>query len=491
MAFVTESVGELGGPPQEREPGSSARHGLSKAASSTLMLYGLLTGFLLLVAAMGMVGLSAARTVFIVGGAGLAYHAYKTGGLAAHVEVVIVMFVLGPFLRRLIDLHAGFDASGTMLVGPLVAIAVVLPELRSLLDPNRSAKMLIPYMLMTACLVYGWAISAFQNNVIDSTIVGIKYMIPMLYAVCLISRPDESDAVLQAAARAFLVLGPIIGLYGVLQHLSPQAWDQYWMVEAKMPSIGQPFPGQVRVFSTMNSPVSFAAYATCGLLLFSFMPRSFIPPILVPVVAILPLCLAILLTSVRTAWISAGVSILFCLLFNRTRGRATFLIICLGLGITFALLFTSFADVISDRFASLDTNVDGDGSGHERMGDYLHVFSEDSRYIFGTGMAPVVGDQNMAALDGQILSSAVQMGTTFGMLYILGVVWAGVQAVLRIGRNEEPIRLVAAALIIGNLVILPLTSIAVGEIGFLYWIMVGVLSSRRITSAPSTDNAAT
>jgi hypothetical protein len=332
---------------------------------------------------------------------------------------------------------------------------------------------------MSACLCYGWALSSFQGTFFQSCIMAVKYAVPLLYSVCLILEPEQSEAVLQSITRCFLIVGPIIGLYGIYQHIDPQPWDQFWMTASKIPSIGNPVAGQVRVFSTMNSPVSFAAYATCGLLLLSFGPRSFIPPYVLLPIVILPLCLAILLSSVRTAWFSACLSLFMCLLFGRTRSRATLLIVCIALAIPFALLFTSFGDVISARFDSLAGGVANDGSGHERLGDYLHVFGGDDRYIFGGGFVPVDDDGQLAAMDGQVLMAASQMGTTIGVLYIIGIIWAAVQGILCVGRKGSPLRVAAAALVAGSLVILPLTAMAIGEIGMLFWMLVGVISSKQ------------
>jgi hypothetical protein len=440
-----------------------------------LLAYGLLVGLLAVTALMAQVGIGPTRFFFIAGCFAVAAQAYRSGGLALHVEMAIPLFVFAPFLRRLLDVHTGYDPSGTMLVGPLVALAAALPELQGLLKRDRPLTVFMPFLVMICCLTYGWAISAFTNQLVLGTIVAAKYAIPLLYCMCLVLRPDQSENVLQGAARAFLVVGPIVGLYGIFQHLNPPAWDRFWMIQSKIVSIGQPLPGEVRVFSTMNSPVSFAAYATCGLLLFSFTPRSFIPPVLVPFVALLPLSLALLLTGVRTAWISAAISIAFCLLFNRTRSRAGLLIICLGFGIAVALLLTSFGDVISSRLDTFSGNASEDGSGYERLKDYSYVFGEGALYPFGTGLAGEA-DPRLNALDGQLLSSAVQMGPGVGLIHMLAIVWAGVQALLTLRRDEEIMRLVASSLVVGNIAISLLTAISIGEIGFLYWMLVGVLT---------------
>ena len=261
--------------------------------------YAAVIGLLLFTAFLGQVGIGAARLLFVVGCFGVAVRAYRLGGLPLHLETSLVLFVFSPLLRRIIDVHLGYDASGTMLVGPLLALTAVFPELRRLLAKRRGDMIVfLPYLLITACVTYGWIISAFQNNIVPATISAAKYMVPMLYCVCLLVRSDESTRVLRAAVRAFLIIGPIIGLYGIAQELSPQRWDTYWIVASKFEAAGQPEPMQVRVFSTMNSPASFATYAVCGLLLFSF-TRSFIPTLLVPFVALLPLSMSLLLSGIR------------------------------------------------------------------------------------------------------------------------------------------------------------------------------------------------
>ena len=444
-----------------------------------LKVYLLLIGLFVSVAGCGQVGTSLGRPLLIVGSVAVALIAFRMGGLALHAEVLIALFMFGPLLRRLIDLDVGYDPSGTMLIAPLAAMTVAFTILPDLLSTRRggSSTIFVPFWILFACLIYGWVISAFQGTLLASSIIAAKDFVPPIYCMCLMLRPEESETVLKSAARCFLIVSPIVGIYGVLQHLDPQPWDQFWMVESEIPSIGKPLPGMVRVFSTMNSPVSFAGYATVGLLLFSFVPRSFIPIFLVPFVAIIPLCLAILLSGVRTAWISASVSVLFCLSFRRTRGRASLLIICLLAGVVVAISLTSFGDVISARLASMNSSVSDDGSGGERISDYMHVIS-DSRYIFGTGLAPPVTDAGLMALDGLVLMSVVQMGTTIGLIYVAMVTWAAGQALLQMRSNEGPLRLVAGAIIVGNLVIMPLTAIAVGELGFLFWMLVGVLSAR-------------
>ena len=132
---------------------------------------------------------------------GVAVRAYQRGSFALHVQVAIPLFVFAPLLRRIVDLHVGYDASGSMLVGPLLALTAVFPTLRRLLlqsPPPRSTFM--PFSIAAMCLAYGWIITAFGGDLIASTTNAMKYVIPMLYCMCLIAAPQQSAVVLGAAA---------------------------------------------------------------------------------------------------------------------------------------------------------------------------------------------------------------------------------------------------------------------------------------------------
>ena len=460
----------------ERNAGAWEYHDL-------LHSYGAVIGLSLCVAALGQLGLALARPIFILGCFAAANFAYRKGGLGSHVEASITLFVFAPFLRRIVDLHAGFDASSVMLVGPLLATMAAFPELRRLLfDRLPRPALFVPYLLICLCVTYGWILSAFQDNMLPASIAAAKHIVPMLYCVCLMLRPDQSGPVIRSAARAFLVVSPIIGIYGIAQHVAPLAWDKYWMVSSKMLSIGEPEPGKVRVFSTMNSPASFAFYAICSLLFSSF-SSTVISALLVPIVAVLPLAVALLLSGVRTAWIAAIVALIFCALFRQTRKRAGLLGSYLAAGLVITLLYTSFGSTVADRLGTLTGGVSHDGSGQDRVHDYLYVFTEGSRYLFGVGLTGSA-DPLLAAADGQLLASVTQLGLVVGTLHTALIIWAGLQAVLAIRGQPGMLPIIAGAVVAGNMSIFLLLDFTEGEMGFLFWMLVGTLSR---STAPHAD----
>ena len=126
---------------------------------------------------------------------------------------------------------------------------------------------------------------------------------------------------------------------------------------------------------------------------------------------------------------------------------------------------------------TLSGSLSQDGSASERLHDYIYVFTEGQRYLFGMGLS-ADADARMAALDGQLLLSVVQMGLVFGTLHTLLIMWAGVQGLLTLRHNQEVLRVVAGALILGEMSVFLLIGFSVGEIGFLFWMLVGVLTGR-------------
>jgi hypothetical protein len=212
-----------------------------------------------------------------------------------------VLYIFAPFLRRLVDVGAGFDPSGTMLLGPVLAIIIPTVDLRYLVTRwERGDEALMPMMLVGLCATYGMMISAFQGDFAPLATTALKTYAPLLYGAWVLREARRDPTVLDAAIRTFMVVSPIIGGYAIWQYVSPQDWDRYWMlhVSGTISVLGLPEPFQVRVFSTMNSPASYGTFAACGLLLFGFCSRGWQ---LLLLALIAP---GLLFTYYRTAWIS-------------------------------------------------------------------------------------------------------------------------------------------------------------------------------------------
>jgi len=81
------------------------------------------------------------------------------------------------------------------------------------------------------------------------------------------------------------------------------------------------------------------------------------------------------------------------------------------------------------------------------------------------------------------------MGIFVGNIHVLAMIWAGVQALVRVEPGASPIWLVAAAVVIGNLAVLPLSIISSGEVGFPVWTFISLLTARQSTKARTRQPA--
>ena len=422
----------------------------------------------------------AARPLFIVGCGAVGWATWHRGP-AVHLRALLVLFAFAPFLRRLVDVTAGFDEKGVMLVGPLFAALAAAPELLRPADgrrAERSAGLTAPLLLVGGCVCYAAMISLFQGDFLVTVSSGLKWITPLIYAAVLVRcRPSSAD-LLSATASAFLIIIPVMGLYGVFQYVDPPEWDRYWMQNAKILSAGEPIPFGVRTFSTMNGPASFATFTAAGLLVICLLRSGWRA-----LLCAAPAVPALLLSSYRTAWISLLAGIVFCCFFGATRRRALTTILGGVLAIGLTALLTPFGDAIGDRFASFGSGAQ-DGSAQERLAEFATLWGQWDSGLIGRGFTITdVGSAGTMAVDGMIVACWVTMGIVVGLLTLAGFGWAianALAAPFRDGRREF---VLVGALACGALTQIPLADIGSGELGFLFWIFAILLPPAAVQKA--------
>lgn len=423
---------------------------------------------------------SPVRPIFVLGCAVTGWWAWRQGA-AAHVQSAILLFAFTPFVRRLVDVPAGFDQLSIMLIGPFLFVVTPLPSLLPLLSGDRPRNpWLVAPVIILGCVAYGAALSMFQNDWLNAANGALKWAAPVLYAIALQQRADTSGDLVNAMARVFLFVLPVTGLYGVWQYVDPQRWDQLWMNYASITSAGLPFPYMVRVFSTMNGPASYATFTAAGLLLVGFLRPGW-----QSLVAMAPGALGLLLSLYRTAWIALAVGVLFCMLFQATRKRA----LTTGFGIVgaaiAAVLFTPFGDVITDRLQTLSSGTE-DGSGNERLEEFITLWNMPDSMVIGQGYT--VTDAGVAGampIDGQIIACWVSMGIPVGLLCLAAYIWVGCVGTSAAWRMATKEGVVLGALAFGGILIqMPLTSVGSGEVGVLFWMLIAMASPLEQTMEP-------
>jgi len=415
--------------------------------------------------ALGMVAGSLGRFAFVLGCVGVSHLAWRESP-ASHLRVQILLFVFAPFLRRVVDLSAGYDPLGLMLVGPLLGLA--LPGLGLLKYGDHrgwTSERLAPILLVAGTIVWAMLLSMNVGAWTDTASGVLKWGVPLVYAATLLAEDVDRDEMLDAAAGTFGFVLPIVGLYGIAQYVDPPAWDRAWLQYASIMSAGRPEPFAVRVFSTLNGPASCATFLATGLLLVGFLKRGWwVLPIALPAV------IALFLTSYRTAWISLAGAVVYATLFSATRLRAGAVVAIAAIGGLLAMMTVpEIADMLGDRLATFGS-VGQDVSAIERMEQFVQLWSRAEDYMLGNGFTVVdVGSAGVMAIDGMLIASWTMMGLVGGLVCLAGFLWAIFRAIPLPTPGLSPERVVLGGLMVASLIQLPLASIGAAELGFLFW----------------------
>ena len=423
--------------------------------------------------ALGLAGQSVARIVFIGGCVVVAWDLLRFGP-AAHLTGSLVLFCLAPFLRRVVDVHAGYEASGLMISGPLLAILTPTPLLFASLTQSRLDPALRPFLLAGACALYGALLTLVEGNLQQAASNGLKWIAPLIYGMWLYGGSRRDPRIVETAARAFMVLMPALGLYGFLQYVNPPIWDRYWMSYTTIASIGQPEPFAVRVFSTMNAPAGYATFTAAGLLLFGFRRVR-----LSLLLAAGPSVLGLMLSMYRTAWIALAVGIVVGLFHRRTWRRAAILLVTIPVLGAAVVAFTPAGAVLEARLETLGA-LASDGSGQERLAEYAQLLNSDGGTLIGHGFGDTdVMQAGALPLDGLFVVAWSAMGLVGAILCVTAFAWAALLAITRAWRNGTVSGLAVAAILAGGLAQVPLAVVSASEIGFLFWSLAGIGAGMR------------
>jgi hypothetical protein len=350
-----------------------------------------------------------------------------------------------------------------------------------------------PYILMGLCLLYGTTVSLAQGDFLPTIVQLSKLLPPLTYGLWMAARAGETPDVIDGAARGFMITMPLAGLYGLYQFFYPPEWDAYWLIMTAANSMGSGESEKIRVFGPMNSPASLGHFMMAGILVIAFAQRS-----LMGLLLCVPMFVGLMLSSVRAAWVGLAVGIVYCWLHGSTRARAQLVIVWGAAAIALILATSSFGDAVIDRFSTFAA-PEQDGSAQGRSGDFAALIDDADHLVVGLGLGglgsfdiskPQVNLIPTEATDGIVVSSILTLGVFVGSLYMLGVVWACAQGLIAVQARPTRRMIAASAVVLGNAVVLPLTAVTSGEIGFLFWAFLGMISVARSQRDDAFEDAA-
>ncbi len=349
------------------------------------------------------------------------------------------LWIITPWVRRIVDYQSGWVHPSTILLAPylvtLVSLATVIKHLPRLLRQD-SLPFALTFFAVTHGFLMGLISSLFGTGnklyvlvkiirsfntsstatvtytLTDALIGTLDWVTPVIIGCHLFLNWHYYPQYRQNIQRVFFWTITIAGIYGVVQYLIAPQWDRYWLenaIELGADSFGSPEPLGIRIFSTMNSPGSFARFMTAGLLLL-FTGKGNLRWLSAPFAY-----LAFLLSLVRSAW---GGWFLGLLIFSssvkpRLQVRLLIMIVVITLCALPLTTIEPFSDVIQDRLQTF-TNIQEDGSLEARSETYGQVLNIALLELFGNGFG-------LPGMDSSLLDIFIAMGWIGALPYIMGL----------------------------------------------------------------------
>jgi hypothetical protein len=327
-----------------------------------------------------------------------------------YVGFTLWVWLITPFIRRLIDSRSGWDSQGVILLAPYLVTSITAIDFIKF-TPIYFRGFGLPFLISALGVLYGIAIGYLNTSLAAVVRSLIEWLPPILWGFYFVGNwqnfPQNKRVVQQVLIAALLLLS----VYGIFQYFYAPEWDTFWLINSELTSsAGKPEPQGFRLWSTVHSPGHFAAFLMVALLFILDTTQ-------INVILILGMSsLAMLLTSVRAAWIAWLIGALVFLLsvHSKIKVRLIVILLILSLAIFTASNVPVFSGSINARLESMQ-NLSDDNSAKDRMSNYSANIDTAMFNVIGGGVG------STKQLDSGILVLAFTLGWIGSIPYLLGI----------------------------------------------------------------------
>jgi hypothetical protein len=290
----------------------------------------------------------------------------------------------------------------------------------------------------------------------------------------------DADAIERVLVTTFYRVAIVLGLYGAYQFFRLPVWDENWMINSGMHSIGAAEALSVRVFSTMHSPGVLAFFVLFPLVFWLAEPRARALP------AVCLGAVTLLLSQVRSAWAAFAVAAILIVSTMRlgNAARVVLLLVFGGLCVSPFLQLPDVSERVSARIETIrdmpnfDSSAEARAAGHNLAVDFVvaHPFG------VGIGAAPTELDV-VGVRDSTFIAGFVQLGIVGMIVYGAALAIAIVHLWRYFRRAVSPQQRGLAAAALGLLSTMPLGVPSAAQPGMLLWMIVGLAVIRHEATA--------
>lgn len=338
----------------------------------------------------------------------------------AYISFTIWMWFLCPLIKRIIDYQSGYYTPGGLFTTAQFVTGISLLEFLKYL-PKFYRTNGLPFFLCFITIVYaslsGFAQNQFSDFLVITTILG--WLCPIVFGYYIFLHWEEYPVLKQTLIRVFCIGAIVLSIYGIFQFIFAPEWDKFWLITTSLNSRGKPEPFGIRVWSTMSAAHHVSIPLIESFIFLLCYSSNFLTYIILALTF-----LTLLLTRVRTAWLSLVICFVLFLPSLRIKNQLT---IILGISSIFSAVILAFlsinelTEVIAQRFDSFyylttDKALGLRVEGYDQLLDSL-VFD-----LVGKGFGGSI-QQYVQLSDGD--SSFLSMLLWFGLLgtltYIIGI----------------------------------------------------------------------
>lgn len=413
---------------------------------------------------------------------GLFYVAYP----GVYIGFTWWIWFLSPFIRRVVDYETVWTDPSFILLTPYLVTTFTVITFWQNLGRLREHRFM-PFTLVLLGISMGYAVAIASNGLFVATYGLLQWVLPILFGFHVYILWPHYPKFRLVTQRVFKWGILIIGTYALIQFFLLPPWDEYWMLNVGMNSIGKPRPFEVRIFSMLNAPAPFGHIMVAGLLLL-FSQRS-----LTGLMANVPGYAGLLLSLSRSSWGAwvIGLGLITLRSSGKLRGR---LLLLLGAS-TLIILPVITTDVVYDRLArrfGTFTNLEEDASLQSR----LYLYAGVPQYVlrtplgFGigsTGTAQKASDRGTSRnFDSGLLDIPLSLGWLGGLLYFLGLG----QLVRRNWKSRVPgdaFNDITNGVVLAILALLVFGKVHTGVSGIELWFFIGITGAGILHHKASTE----
>ncbi|CAN5456549.1 hypothetical protein BH10PSE12_BH10PSE12_29820 [soil metagenome] len=393
---------------------------------------------------------------------------------AKYVGFCFWLFIVTPFVRRIVDYKVGFTEGSLLMLAPYAAAAIAFVSLPQFFT-RRQIRGQVAFAAVFLAVFYGFLLALLNGRVNAGAFDMLRWAVPPAIAAYILVNDEHARAIGDEIRRCCLIALPVLSLYGLYQYVAPPQWDAIWMIGSKMNSIGVPLPYQIRIFSTLNSPGSFAYYLL-AFLLFGLSGRGMLRFLSLGLGAA-----ALAVTLVRSAWLALAAGLLLLLIIGTWRVRVAILTVA-GIAIfalPIAYTVPQVGQNLSARLQSV-TELSRDYSAADRSRGYTRMIADLQNNVMGSGLA-VAGDYQSyqgegarRVIDGAVIEIFLALGVFGGCIYSAGIAAVVVAVLIRRTDGESELVRASRAILLAMTLALASGTTTVGENGLLFWLAAGL-----------------